>query len=101
MNDDERFEERLRELALASNAENPTAAWKEEILAVALRPSVSFAPPPPLLYAWVAAWLATLFLVWSAEPVPMPARSAAHGPSAPVSSLFAYHRQILEQLALP
>lgn len=101
MNDDERFEARLRELALASNAEDPTAAWKEEILAVALKPSPPFAPPRPLLYAWVASWLATLFLAWFTPPVPVPARSAAHGPSAPVSSLLVYHRQILEQLALP
>lgn len=101
MNEDERFEARLRELALASDAHDPTAAWKEEILAVALRPSVSISPPRPLLYAWIAAWVTTLFLAWSTEPVPVPTRYAAHGPSAPASSLFVYHRQILEQLDLP
>ena len=101
MNDDELFEQRLREIALASNAEDPTPAWKEEILAVALRPTFPLSPPRPLLYAWVAAWIATLFLAWSAEPVPAPARSAAHGRPVPVSSLFAHHHQILKHLDLP
>lgn len=101
MNDDEPFEQRLRELALASSEDDPTPAWKEEILAVALRPPLPCSPPRLLLFAWIAAWIATLFLIWSAAPDPAPVRIAAHGPSLPVSSLLAYHRQILEQLALP
>lgn len=101
MNDDETLEAWLRELALSANPDDPTPAWKEEILAVALRPPVSLAPPRPLLLTWAAAWIASLFLAWTSPPEPErtgPANALASATS--VSSLFTHHR-ILEQLALP
>lgn len=105
MNPDERFEERLRELARTSVGDgDPTPAWKAEILAAAKATPVSsrsFAPPRPLLVAWAAAWIAIAFLSWSGPDPSDPKSPVADASAAPFPILLANRSELLQQLDLP
>jgi len=105
MNPDERFEERLRELARATGTDDtPTLAWKTEILAAAMAkpaPPRSLAPPRPLLIAWAAAWTAIALLSWPQPEGPGTDLPVVNGSAAPASLLFAYRSDLLQQLDLP
>ncbi len=104
MNPDERFEERLCEIARAGSGDGPTTAWKAEILAVAMEKASiprGLAPPPPLLYAWAAAWTAIACLSWSGAGQPDAETSVATAPEAAFTLLLAYRSELLQQLALP
>lgn len=105
MNPDERFEERLRELARTSGGgDDPTPAWKAEILAAAAEkavPSGRLTPPRPLLLAWAAAWIAIASLSWSGTDPSDPESRVALPPAAPLSIFLANHSELLKQLDLP
>lgn len=109
MNPDERFEERLRELARTGSlrtgsADDPTVAWKREILAVAMEKTSiprRLAPPRPLLYAWAAAWTAIAYLSWSGAGQSDTETSVATAPESPFSLLLANRSELLQQLDLP
>jgi hypothetical protein len=107
MNPDERFEERLCEIARTRSGDGPTTAWKAEILAVAMEkgaPSRRLTPPRPLLIAWAVAWMAITLLSWpqpDAEDTDPPLVTAPAAPAAPVSLLFANRSELHQQLNLP
>lgn len=112
MNDDRDFENKLLALTSALRRPDPTPAWKDEIIAHALReaprksPRRLLLPPRWLLVGWSAAWAAALVLhvsaprssTTSSAPSLAKARSSAQQPS---TSLIAYNRQLSLNLDLP
>lgn len=105
MNPDERFEERLRELArTTTTGDSRTSAWKREILAAAMgkpAPPRSFAPPRPLLIAWAAAWTAIALLSWPKPETAEENLRLVNAPASPASLLFANRSELLQKLDLP
>lgn len=80
MNHDD-FENKLHSLARELHRPDPTAQWKDEVLARALReaePAKSRVLPPRwLMGAWAAAWAAVIALTFSAPNTTPPASSGA------------------------
>jgi hypothetical protein len=104
MNPEERVEERLRELARTGDKNDPTAAWKREILAIAMTKasrSGRLAPPRPLLIAWAAAWTAILLLSLPQPDAVETDPPLVTAPTHPVSLLFANRSELHRQLNLP
>ena len=119
MNPDERFEERLRELARTGSlrtgslrtgslrtgsTDDPTVAWKAEILALAMEkgaPSRRLTPPRPLLIAWAVAWMAITLLSWPQPDTEETDPPLVTAPTTPVSLLFANRSELHQQLNLP
>lgn len=104
MNPDERFEERLRELARTGESHDPTATWKREILAAATAkpaPSSRLTPPRPLLIAWAVAWTAITLLSWPQPDAVETDPPLVTAPAGPVSLLFANRSELHQQLNLP
>ena len=103
MNPDERFEERLRELSKTDSGDDPTAAWKAEILLRATAAATAprrIAPPRGLLLAWGTAWAAIALLSWSQRDEE-DTTPVAIAPETPFTLLFAYRSELLKQLDLP
>ena len=112
MNDDD-FENKLLSLTRALHRPDPTPAWKQGILARAMREADAAAqkrrtlPPRWLMVSWGVAWAAAFVLNFSAPQASMPspssqttAASADPGPALS-ETLLAYNRQLNLNLDLP
>lgn len=80
MNHDD-FENKLLSLTRELHRPDPTAQWKNEILARALREAEPvksrLLPPRWLMGAWAAAWAAVIALTFSAPNTTSPTSSSA------------------------
>lgn len=96
MTDD--FERKLVRLTGNLRRPNPTAAWKDEILARAQLRS-RLLPPRWLAIPLATAW-ALIFLLEASRPAPsgQPVDQAA---STPVPMIFVYHPSLESELNLP
>ena len=87
MNHDD-FENKLQSLTRELRRPDPTAGWKDEILARALReaaPAKSRVLPPRwLMGAWAAAWAAVIVLTFSAPSTTSPSSTTAGETSQPL-----------------
>lgn len=80
MNHDD-FENKLQSLTRGLCRPDPTAQWKDEILARALREAepakTRVLPPRWLMGAWAAAWAAVIVLTFSAPSTSSPSSTMA------------------------
>ena len=96
MTDD--FERKLTRLTANLWRPNPTAAWREEILARA-QSGICLRPPRWLAIPLATAW-ALIFLLEASRRVPS-GQPADHATTAPAPMLFVFHPSLESELHLP
>ena len=88
MNHDD-FENKLQSLTREVRRPDPTAQWKDEILAGALREAATakarVLPPRWLMGAWAVAWAAVIVLTFAAPSTSSPSSTMAIETSQPLS----------------